>query len=497
MATLLVDAPSSDPSLIQIGSMIAGRYEVERVVGRGGFGAVFSARHTGTGQNVALKVLASGDEDDDTAMRRFFQEARVTSGLKHPNTIRVFDFGQDDSGLVYIAMELLTGRTLKQELRARRKAGRLFEEREAVEIGVAITRSLGEAHAAGLVHRDLKPDNVFLHHVEGDDPVVKVLDFGIVKLRNSGITQVNAGGGPGTPAYMSPEQALNKAELDGRSDLYSVGVILFQLVTGKVPFRGEADVQTLYMHAHEPVPNLYERARVPVSESYVHIVYRALSKDPGARYTDSRDMRTALRECLDQSRDSIIMRSATPVSRPDLAADLALDVSENATIHTTPVIPTGGFIPANPEAAAAPVPFDQPLEPPVSAPDHSAFEVAAVPEGSNKTWWVILFLLFVGAGAAGVFLLEEPEAIEAPPAKVVVPQPAAKPPPPPPPAPEPAPVEVVESAAQEPVEAKPEPAPPVEPAPVAKPKPRRRPAPKRVEPAPAEKKKDDILDLKI
>src|SRR5262245_892227 len=190
MATLLIDAPAPSVSALEVGSVIAGRYVIQRVIGKGGYGAVFEARHTGTGQGVAVKTLAPGLETDETALKRFFQEARVTSGLRHPNTIRVFDFGQDDSGIIYLAMELLTGLTLKQELKRRQKlnAG-VYSEKEAIEIGIAITKSLGEAHAAGLVHRDLKPDNVFLHQVEGDDPVVKVLDFGIVKLANS--SQIN------------------------------------------------------------------------------------------------------------------------------------------------------------------------------------------------------------------------------------------------------------------------------------------------------------------
>lgn len=360
MSTLLVDAPLSDPAYVKIGKLIAGRYEIERVIGRGGFGSVFAARHTGTGQGCALKVLASHpDEDDDLSLRRFFVEAQVTSSLRHPNTIRVFDFGQDDSGLVYIAMELLTGRTLKQELRARRRdGGRVFSEREAIDVGVAVTRSLGEAHAAGLVHRDLKADNVFLHHVEDDDPVIKVLDFGIVKLANSGLTRASTSGGPGTPAYMSPEQALNRPDLDGRSDLYSLGVIMWQMVSGKVPFRGEGDVQTLYMHAHDPLPSLRSRAKVPLSQSFVELVERVLSKRPADRFTDAKTMRVALRRCIDATPTAM----SAFISHPSLPS---VGEAEQETLHTTPVI-DGALdrsrrpppIPKSQQASA----FDQPLE---------------------------------------------------------------------------------------------------------------------------------------
>ncbi len=342
MATLLVGAAPSDPTRIRVGDLIAGRYEIEKVVGRGGFGAVFQARHTGTGQGVALKVLAAGGDDDELALQRFFVEARVTSGLRHPNTVRVFDFGQDDDGLVYLAMELLHGHTLKQELRARRREGRVFTEKEAVEIGIAVSRSLGEAHMAGVVHRDLKPDNVFLHHVEGDDPVIKVLDFGIVKLAHGGVNESASEGGPGTPAFMSPEQCLNKPDLDGRSDLYALGVILWQLVCGKVPLRGDTEAQTLYMHVHTPPPDLRTQARVPLSTGFVELVEQALAKRKEDRFPDAATMRESLRECLDQSRHNLILAQ---LSYPQLAIDPEADDLDHATVASLPSPSEAAFAP--------------------------------------------------------------------------------------------------------------------------------------------------------
>lgn len=297
IATLLVDPPRIDASRVEEGTLIDGRYVVETLIGRGGFGSVFRARHTGTGQQIALKCLSTIGEHDDTHLRRFFQEARVTAGLRHPNTIRVFDFGQDDSGLVYLAMELLDGVTLKQELRARRKDDRVFTMTEALKIGVGVCRSLTEAHRAGLVHRDLKPDNIFLHHVEGDEPAVKVLDFGIVKFANSTLTLGSDSGVPGTPAFMSPEQVV-KRDLDGRSDLYSLGVVLYQLVSGSVPLRGESIVQTLYMHVHESPPELRPRVRTPVTMRFCELVHRTLSKNPAHRPSTANDMREELERCL-------------------------------------------------------------------------------------------------------------------------------------------------------------------------------------------------------
>src|SRR5688572_4561598 len=182
MATLLAEFSFSRATDPRTGDIIAERYQLEESIGHGGYGKVFRARHLGTGQDVAVKVLIPQGGDEHFTIKRFFLEARVTSGLKHANTIKVFDFGQEDSGLVYLAMEMLSGSTLREELRERRKQGRPFTEREAIDIGIAVTRSLGEAHSAGLVHRDLKPDNVFLHLAGDDEPHIKVLDFGIVKL---------------------------------------------------------------------------------------------------------------------------------------------------------------------------------------------------------------------------------------------------------------------------------------------------------------------------
>jgi serine/threonine-protein kinase len=298
MATLLAESSLARAAQPRPGDIIAERYQIEEPIGHGGYGQVFRARHLGTGQDVAVKVLTPQGGDETFSIKRFFLEARVTSGLKHANTIKVFDFGQEDSGLVYLAMELLSGCTLRQELRERRNEGRPFTEKEAIEIGVAITRSLGEAHAAGLVHRDLKPDNVFLHKAGDDDAHIKVLDFGIVKLGDGQHTLSSTTSVPGTPAYMSPEHALNQ-NVDGRSDLYSLGVILYQLVTLDLPFRGESDPQTLYLHAYHPVPDLIANAKTALSQAFAETVTIALAKRPDDRFRDAREMREALKACLD------------------------------------------------------------------------------------------------------------------------------------------------------------------------------------------------------
>jgi len=309
MATLLFDAPRSDATAIGEGTVIAGRYRVRKLLGKGGFGAVFLAQHTGTGQDMAVKVLSGGDVEDALALKRFFLEARVTAGLRQVHTVRVFDFGQDDTGLIYLAMELLMGRSLQHTLRDRFKAGTVFTEREVLTIADAVLRSLGEAHGAGLVHRDLKPDNIWLHQVDEDDePVVKVLDFGIAKNLDLSLT-----GGKeilGTPTYMSPEQAQNH-KLDGRSDLYSLGVVLYQLVSGKLPFRADTPILTLMLHINAPVPDIRAHARTPLSDAFVSLVQRALSKNPNNRFPSAKAMRDAINAC-------VALQQVASVSTPDV-----------------------------------------------------------------------------------------------------------------------------------------------------------------------------------
>lgn len=295
MATLVSRPPKTDIDALTPGALVGGKYKILQQIGRGGFGAVFRCQHIGTGQDVALKVLALPGGENDVVFQRFFLEARSTAGLGHPNTLRVFDFGQDASGACFLVMELLDGRTLAEELRDRVKRGEVFTEMEALAIGDAVLRSLAEAHEKGLIHRDIKPHNIFLHEVHGDDPTVKVLDFGIAHsaelAAQNALTQT--GQILGTPAYMSPEQAQG-IPIDRRSDLYSVGIVLYELVTGATPFAANTPVSTLYQHVHEPLPPLRDRARTNLSEPFIAAIEHALAKRPQDRFADAASMRQAL-----------------------------------------------------------------------------------------------------------------------------------------------------------------------------------------------------------
>ena len=200
-----------------VGRVFVERYEVVQLLGRGGMGAVYQARHLAMDSQVALKVLRRDASGDLESIERFYREARSASRLQHPNTIRVFDFGQSDDGQLFLAMEYLDGHTLRSEVR---RVGRMDEAR-VLHIAEQVARSLGEAHSKGIVHRDVKPENIFLlNDIVGQPDFVKVLDFGVARtVTNESLTRT--GLAIGTPAYMSPEQARGE-KVDGRSDLYSL-----------------------------------------------------------------------------------------------------------------------------------------------------------------------------------------------------------------------------------------------------------------------------------
>jgi serine/threonine-protein kinase len=292
IACLRLEEPKCDPSSLPPGRLIGKRYRIDSLLGGGGSAVVFKARHVGTGQAVALKIARVSVEDHGTSLKRFFREARTTAQLCHPNSVRVFDFGQDDSSLVYIAMELLNGETLDEELHRRIEESRVFTEDEAAAIGISVLQSLQEAHDNGLVHRDLKPSNLFLHRLPGrDEPAIKVLDFGIAKAEGTPLTR--AGCVLGTAGYMSPEQARNLA-IDARADLYSLGVILFILTTGRLPFLGRTPLEMMLRHVNEPAPDLRTLTKTPLSNAFIAAVMRALSKSPDDRFADARAMEKAL-----------------------------------------------------------------------------------------------------------------------------------------------------------------------------------------------------------
>lgn len=279
-----------------LGRTIAGRYKVTSLLGKGGFGAVFAATHTMTSQDVVLKVMRPEFAADPTQVKRFMNEARISSGLMHPNTVRVFDFGQTDDGLLYLVMERLHGEELSDIL----KRDAPLDPGRAMHIAIGLLKSLSEAHAAGLVHRDLKPGNVFLVRVHGEEEYVKLIDFGIAKSVESGAEEdlTRTGMAIGTPKYMSPEQGRAEA-LDGRSDLYALGVLLFEMLSGRLPFTAASAMQMILKHMQEPPPDLRTLAPAGLPPELAHVVMKSLAKSPWERFRDADEMREHLEQILE------------------------------------------------------------------------------------------------------------------------------------------------------------------------------------------------------
>src|SRR4051794_33185309 len=266
--------------------LVDGRYRVESRLGSGGMADVYCAHDQQLGRKIALKVLHRRFAADEEFVERFRREASAAAGLQHPNVVQVFDRGSWD-GTYYIAMEFLEGRSLKQIIR---EEGPL-EPARAVDIAIQILRAARFAHKRGIIHRDLKPHNVIV------DPEgrVKVTDFGIARAGASDMTETGAI--MGTAAYLSPEQAQGHA-VSASSDIYSIGILLYELLTGRVPFDAESAV-TIALKQVSETPTPPRELNPEVSPELEDVVLRALQKDPAARFTDADEFIAALESVRD------------------------------------------------------------------------------------------------------------------------------------------------------------------------------------------------------
>lgn len=267
------------------GTVIDGKYRVRRWLAEGGMGRVFVADHVFLQKPVAIKVLHDELSAEPDAVERFTVEARAASLIEHENVVRVSDFGRSADGQLYLVMELLSGHTLADEL----KAGALPPAR-ARFIACAILRGLEAAHARGVVHRDLKPENVFITPRDGQQDAVKLLDFGIARMRHEGTDfekrLTKEGAIMGTPMYMAPEQLRSERDIDARADLYAVGVLLYEMLAGRPPYDGNTFGVLAYQILDGRPP--------PLSSPLAEVVMRAFALDRARRFQSAAELRHAL-----------------------------------------------------------------------------------------------------------------------------------------------------------------------------------------------------------
>lgn len=289
-ATVKLKPPEEDP---MIGRVIAGRYRLMEKLGQGGMGAVYKGQHVKINRLTAIKVLTSELVSNQEFIARFQREAEMASQIDHPNAVAIYDFGEAEDGLIYIAMEFVNGKPLSSILK---KDGTLALER-VVRIAKQAAEALSAAHGLGIIHRDFKPDNIMICDKPGRPDWVEVVDFGIAKravadTQQAGLTQV--GFVLGTPLYMSPEQVMGE-ELDARSDLYSLALVVYEMLTCALPFSGNTTQSQMIKRVTEPpMPLTLARPQLTLPPAVEAVILRALSRKPEDRYSSTTEFAEAL-----------------------------------------------------------------------------------------------------------------------------------------------------------------------------------------------------------
>ncbi|MCX7808107.1 MAG: serine/threonine protein kinase, partial [Deltaproteobacteria bacterium] len=293
-----------------IGQVLDERYFIEAVLGEGGMGVVYRARHVVLQRPLAIKVLRPDVSKNQEVMQRFQQEAQSASAIGNEHIIDITDFGRLSNGATYFVMEFLDGRPLGEVIEKEAP----FPPIRVVRIGKQISKALGAAHARNIVHRDLKPDNIFLIKRGEENDFVKVLDFGIAKVGGSGSKLTQAGQVFGTPHYMSPEQCLGRP-VDARTDIYALGVILFEMATGRPPFDADNIMGILSQHIHAPPPSPRSvEGGEQIPPSLEAVILKCLAKAPEERYASMEELRADL-EGIEEELGGALPRSSVTARR--------------------------------------------------------------------------------------------------------------------------------------------------------------------------------------
>lgn len=335
-----VAGTDADPLM---GKVVARKFKVEKLLGVGGMGKVYKARQLSLDKAVVVKVLHDHFREDPQLVQRFQREAKAASRLNHPNSIQIIDFGQDDGGVVFMAMEFLQGQDLYSLLK---KEGPLPADRLA-KIMIQVCSALAEAHEQNVIHRDLKPENIMVEDRRGQRDYVKVLDFGIAKIQDPGEGQqalTQAGMVCGTPEYMSPEQARG-LQLDPRSDIYALGVVMYQLAVGELPFVSDTPIGIVTKHILEkPVPPRQRAPHLNIPEELEAIILKAMEKEADKRQSSVSELGESLETLLRSLNVTLSSFAATPKTG---AGDRAVTQSTSTssppatTTHPTPAAQGG------------------------------------------------------------------------------------------------------------------------------------------------------------
>jgi serine/threonine protein kinase len=318
-----------------VGVVLEGAYRIERLLGEGGMGAVYHATQLRLDKHVAIKVMARELSAAPEALARFHREALVTSNLGHPNIVQVFDFSTTPTGEPFLVMEFLDGEDLEHRLR---REGRLTTS-AMLHIIKQVTAALMATHAKGIVHRDLKPANIYLLEAAGAADFVKVLDFGISKVRSATTKLTRTASIMGTPGYMSPEQAKGRIEdIDERTDQWALACIVWECLAGECPFQGESPLSTLFQVVNEPPPPLLPK--VPGLRPKVEdVLLRALSKNKSDRFASIGDFVAALEEAATGATSEAIPTVQRTVQLPESVSDTR---SSRKSIQPTTFTQTAG-----------------------------------------------------------------------------------------------------------------------------------------------------------
>lgn len=413
-ATMKLKPPEEDP---MIGRVIAGRYRLMEKLGQGGMGAVYKGQHIKINRLTAIKVLTTELVSNQEFIARFQREAEMASQIDHPNAVAIYDFGEAEDGLIYIAMEFVNGKPLSAILK---KEGTLTLER-VVRIAKQAAEALSAAHELGIIHRDFKPDNIMICDKPGRPDWVEVVDFGIAKravsdTQQTGLTQV--GFVLGTPLYMSPEQVMGE-ELDARSDLYSLALVVYEMLTCALPFSGNTTQSQMIKRVTEPpMPLTLARPQLTLPPAVEAVILRALSRKPEDRYSSTTEFAEALGLASKYNPGTRQQPSMTrpgegrhtpvppsnsgprPVATPNTPAQPIFappNTGPNTPVRNTPYPQQPTPVRNTPYPQQTPVPY-QPSYPPQPQPPYPYYQQQQNPNKTRNTILIIvaIFLSLMG-----------------------------------------------------------------------------------------------------